>query len=483
MGLYVESREIREFSLAKMGNKQQSLLGGSPRKTESKLVTDTVGNWLCGACGFANEPDAAKCKVCQSSAPPSSVPAQAKKSTFFKSLSGKRNVASSISDASPVSSSKNLPTAIKSSQDESPRLTPRPFEDLKTSDEGKTMNGKKKSEPKMNSAMRMRTLVISKGENHALVFLKPGVPKTEAVRDAIEEHFLEFKCQLTSEGMLNAEDIAEKGIIDNHYAALAKNALDLNPGPRELAQNVKDQYVQTFGVPYSDDKVLTLGQFQKMCPDVSSHDIDKAWANGKKVKLAGGIYVGRLEGLESINSIAPSYRPLLIVNGFYAAMRNDYITPGNQVLYFTVEWKEKDLSWKDFRSLVVGATDPTKADPKSLRGKMRAHWKQLGLKEAPTIQNNCVHASAGPIEAMRERATWIGLPLEKDPFAQKMLSEGVPLDMIESLSNNCVVTVDDKTGPAFDIFEDLDSGKVIQATLRLAAEGSKSRASSDSSIE
>jgi len=112
---------------------------------------------------------------------------------------------------------------------------------------------------------------------------------------------------------------------------------------------------------------------------------------------------------------------LLVVNGFYAAMRADYLEHGNQVLYFTVEWKEKDLSWKDFRALAVGSTDPAKAHPESLRGKMLKHWKEIGLKEAPSIQNNCVHASAGPIEAMKERATWIGMPLEQDPFAQAML--------------------------------------------------------------
>ena len=326
---------------------------------------------------------------------------------------------------------------------------------------------KKKSEPKMNALHRMQTLIISKEENHALVFVKPSVPKTDEIRIHIEEHFNAFKVQLTSEGTLTAEDIAARGIIDKHYAALSKNAMDLNPPKRTLSEKVQEDFQKSFGIAYSDDKVLTLGQFMQISPAVSVKDLDSAWTAGKKVKLAGGLYIGRLEALEKDSTIAPQYRPLLVVNGFYAGMRADYITKGHSVLYFTVEWKEKDLSWKDFRGLVVGATDPVKAHPDSLRGKMLKHWKDLGLAEAPSVQNNCVHASAGPIEAMRERATWIEMPIEKDPFAQVMLDQGIPLDMIKAWADNAQVTVGDKSGPAFDVFEDVDSGEVVKMALQV----------------
>jgi len=318
----------------------------------------------------------------------------------------------------------------------------------------------------MAASRRMRTLVINKEENHALVFIKPSVPKIDSVREHIEEHFNAFKCHLTSEGTVTAEEIAAKGVIDKHYSALSRNAMDMNPAKRTLADNTMKDFEAAFGIPYADEKVLTLGQFLQISPQITAKEIDAAWNAGKRVKIAGGLYVGRLEALEDNEKVAPGFRPLLIVNGFYAAMRADYLEHGNQVLYFTVEWKEKDLSWKDFRALAVGATDPAKAHPDSLRGKMLKHWKEIGLKEPPSIANNCVHASAGPIEAMKERATWIGMPLEQDPFAQAMLNEGVPMELIKSWSENGLVTLDDKTGPAFDVFEDMDSGKVIRTALK-----------------
>jgi hypothetical protein len=431
-----------------MGNKELT----SPRQKSDRQLIDVSNDiqWLCGTCGIANPADAMKCKVCQTDAPPQilSPSMPSKRGTFFKSRS-KKGVGGN--DGSPRNSDLS---------------SPKPETKKLDSNEQPTLGHKLKSEPKMPALRRIKTLIVSKEENHALVFIKPTVPKHDLIREHIEEHFNSFKCYLTSEGTLSADEIAEKGIIDKHYAALARSAMDLNPPKRTVSDKVKEDFNKSFGIPYDDDKIITLGQLMKLNPELSAQELDQAWNAAKRVKLAGGVYVGRLETLETNPKVAPTHRPLLVVNGFYAAMRHDYVAKGNQVLYFTVEWKERDLSWKDFRALAVGATDPTKADPGSLRGKMLKHWRELGLKEPPSIQNNCVHASAGPIEAMRERATWIEVPLENDPFAQAMLNEGVPLELIKSWSENGIVTVDDKTGPAFDIFEDMDSGRVIRMAIR-----------------
>ena len=408
-------------------------------KRESDLNSKSL-RWTCGACGFQNVSEDSKCKVCGSDAPEISTSLASPRKGTLRTLLGRK---------SSFRKDENSSRSLKSN----------------LSDKELTRNS---SQPKMSAERRMKTLIINKEENHALVFIKPTVPKLDVIRDAIEEHFNSFKCALTSEGTLTAKEIEKYGTIDKHYAALSKKALDMNPAPRILDELVARNFENSFGTKYSDDKVLTLGQFMKMAPNITPKEIDNAWSEGTRVKIAGGFYIGRLEKLEENLSIVPDYRPLLVVNGFYASMRADYLTEGNEVLYFTVEWKEKDLSWKDFRCQVVGATDPTKADPNSLRGKMLKHWKHLGLKEAPSVQNNCVHASAGPIEAMRERATWINMPLESDPFAQAMMNEGVPLSLIKSWSDNEIVDVNGKSGPAFDIFEDMDSSRVIQLALKVA---------------
>ena len=281
----------------------------------------------------------------------------------------------------------------------------------------------------------------------------------------MEAHFIENKCSLTSEGTLTAAEIRDKGIIDMHYAALARNAMELDPPTRDLSPKTAADFEAAFGRPYGDGScVETLGQLLKRRPELTAAQIDAAWNASPKVKLGGGLYVGRLAPLEASDALrGPKAEPLLVINGFYASMRADYVEDGNQVVYFTVEWREKDLSWAEFRQNVVGATDPAKAVPTSLRAKLLRAYKELGISALPSIQNNCIHASAGPIEAMRERSVWVGMPLNDDPFAQVLVNHnGIPFSLVQSWANNDIVSFEDRSGPAFDVFEDVDSSKVVE---------------------
>lgn len=327
---------------------------------------------------------------------------------------------------------------------------------------------------KIPSKHLIDTSSFSKDKNYAVVFLKPTVPKTDLIRARLESHFAAFKVQLTSEGTLTAKEINEKGIIDMHYSALAKNAMDMSPTakrPAQLTEELHEKFKQEFGVEYSNpETVLTLGQFLQRTPQLSAQQLDLAWQHAKKLKIAGGFYVGRLEELEGDSTVCPEVRPLLVVNGFYASMRRDYVEKPNTVLFFTAEWKEQDLSWKDFRAECIGSTNPATASASSLRGKMLQHWEDLGLPQKPDVTRNCVHASAGPIEALRERATWIQISLDQDPFAKLLLAQGVPRAYIEHCTNNEEVTVEGKTGPAFDVFEDVNSSTVVDQLLKAAAE-------------
>jgi len=106
------------------------------------------------------------------------------------------------------------------------------------------------------------------------------------------------------------------------------------PFARELDASMQAKFKETFGLDYNNGKcIITLKQLMDSRPEVSSSAIDKAWGAAQKLKLAGGLYVGRLNQLEKDEA------PLLVINGFYAAMRADYIKPGNRVVYFTVEWQ------------------------------------------------------------------------------------------------------------------------------------------------
>lgn len=312
---------------------------------------------------------------------------------------------------------------------------------------------------------RLETIDVSPKENHALVFIKPHAAGSQLVKEYVEKYLQEHKCYITGEGELLAKDIDQRGIIDKHYSAIATNAMKVLPKDLFITDEKKNEFKEKFGESWENENengnIYNVRTIQEKFPELSLKEISEAWLDPSSVvmKLGPGNYVGKLGKLEHVQS------PLYLVNGFYIAMRQYYVEEGAKVIYFTVEWNENELSWADFRSKVIGSTDPREADPNSLRGRLYQEYQTFGLTEEPNKSKNCVHASAGPIEAMKERATWIELDLDKDPFARVMKSKGVSDELLKKWGNNETCKIGSKQGPAFDLLEDLNSSAVIDLAI------------------
>ncbi|CAK9030232.1 unnamed protein product [Durusdinium trenchii] len=170
-------------------------------------------------------------------------------------------------------------------------------------------------------------------------------------------------------------------------------------------------------------------------------------------KLRSGLYCARLEGGKT--------GELFVLNGFYSRMREKFTAEGVTVHWHVVSWPASRLSWADFRSTVIGATNPKDATDGSLRARIRDDWEALGLKEETNYQDNGVHASAGPLEALRERMVWLGDDIEADSFGCALAS-ACPIGL-KTLVENPIITVDGKTGPAFDLLEEMDASESLEA--------------------
>ena len=110
------------------------------------------------------------------------------------------------------------------------------------------------------------------------------------------------------------------------------------------------------------------------------------------------------------------------------------------------EFEEDVLSRRAFRRDVIGATDLEAAADGSARAALRA-LRHFGLDAAPSTGNNGVHASAGPLEGLKERCVWAGATLESDAFAQQPLAAGLERSTLEAwLDTNPVVTLEDRQG-------------------------------------
>lgn len=152
---------------------------------------------------------------------------------------------------------------------------------------------------------------------------------------------------------------------------------------------------------------------------------------------------------------------IFVINGFYLLNREKFTAKGKVVHYYVVEWNESDLAWVDFRGKVIGPTNPNDAPSDSLRGSILKDWEALELAEAPTVSDNGVHASAGPLEGLVERNVWLGATLEEDAFAKAVLHAGGDAALLTQWMSNPSVTLGDQKAPVFDLLEDLQTSEVV----------------------
>lgn len=72
---------------------------------------------------------------------------------------------------------------------------------------------------------------LSGKTNSAFVFIKPHACKGKpgAVEKVVEDKFNSVGIRVTGKGEILAEDIDKNFLIDNHYGAIAKKAMQLTP--------------------------------------------------------------------------------------------------------------------------------------------------------------------------------------------------------------------------------------------------------------
>jgi nucleoside diphosphate kinase len=299
------------------------------------------------------------------------------------------------------------------------------------------------------------------GDNDALVFVKPHACNAQVV-SAVRAFLAEHGVSVVSSGEISGPQIDKEGIIDAHYAHIAKVAMKLSASSLPVSADKKGEFASKFGKG-SWDELASSGQILNLREYAAKtgkgfKEIEDLWRATSAFKLAPGTYVAWMAD-----------GGVFVLNAFYGMMRSIYTVPDAKVMYLIVRWSESKLSWADFRGKVIGATDPSKAVEGSLRNKIMREWKELGLASEPNTGNNGVHASAGPVEGLRERMVWVGATLEADAFGKAALAAGVKRKLLDSWLNNDRVKIGDKEGNAFDLLEDINSSEAIRIALEASS--------------
>jgi nucleoside diphosphate kinase len=294
-------------------------------------------------------------------------------------------------------------------------------------------------------------------ENRALVFIKPDAANSTVI-DFINRFLAGWGVELSDPLTMRGSSIAAEGTIDSHYFAIALTAVHTRPAEYSMQSEAVMQFQSAYGISW--EKALESGRLlnavdaQEQLGGISGIELNEIWKRCEQVKMAPGLYAGKTSPADSEDPETP----LFIINGFYPGQREVFTDPEAQVLLYEARFSPETLSWEHFRTVVIGATDPTAAADGSLRAQILKRWQEFGLASPPETSSNGVHASAGPVEGLRERMVWLGTDPSADPLARRLVSLGCTSPFIDRLLENAEITLPDQTGPVFDLTEDMDTG-------------------------
>ena len=294
-------------------------------------------------------------------------------------------------------------------------------------------------------------------KNSAFVFIKPAA-NTAATQALVKEVFASKSITITSEGEIDAAEIDAKKLIDQHYYAIASKAT--LTAPKDLPVPA-DKFKAKFGVEWTEALAKDLVcNAAEACArfGCDADGLNAKWQAakdaGSMIKFGGGFYCALVEGV-------------YVFNGFFMTMRSGFVKPGVSIHYYVVEFEAKDLSWADFRGAVLGPTDPADAPKDSLRGRILAEYRALGIENEPFTGENGVHASASPLEGLAERMNWLGADAAGDVFGKEMLAAGISPETIKAWFVDPAVTHPEGKGSVFDLLEDLDADACLAKCLAI----------------
>ncbi len=301
--------------------------------------------------------------------------------------------------------------------------------------------------------------------NSAFIFLKPHA-NNPLTQELVVNVLRERGITILKEGEFNGREIDENHLIDQHYYSIASKATLLKP--HELSVPA-DKFSAEFGEVW-DDVLREKRAFNALDAqrefNISAIEFNELWNAARKVKLGGGFYCAEIpvSSRMEISSSHPPISSIYTFNGFFMSMRSKFVAQNSSIHYYVVEFEPTKLSWADFRGKVLGPTDPTQAPADSLRGKIYTQWKDLGLLGEPNVSDNCVHASASPLEGLVEKLNWLHVRLDADPFGSAVLNSGISQETIIAWSRDPQV----KGKSIFDQLEDLDAESCLKKMLLLA---------------
>lgn len=284
---------------------------------------------------------------------------------------------------------------------------------------------KDKENPSILSNFKLKT----NKKNQLLAFFKPEVflektpEQIEKIMKLVFEKLEKHNVSIDGTALFPGTAVARYQIMDRHYGVI--NTLSKSAS-KILSNEERETVFKTLGIADKNTKILGGHEAFEIAGINNTYDFDQYWLEAKSTRIRGGFYVRTMK----ING-----ETTVVVDGFHPHQLAHYTETDRNLGIMLVS---SDTSWATLRDEMLGVSFPQDAHKDSIRGIMHKNAQDYGFKSVG-IQNNIMHLSAGPTEALFEIDNFLNAPfgidfLEKEAkLAESLLLAGIKPEDIKKI--------------------------------------------------
>ena len=284
--------------------------------------------------------------------------------------------------------------------------------------------------------------------NEFVIFSKPELGRLDeeylaGVWDLFAGAFAEYGVRIHRVKIMTGPDLERAGAMQQHYGVINQISREGRPA---LTESAEQALQQGYGDALAESEVIGGHQFLDRYPEVSEYALAMLFANADVQRLGPGTYAASLR-MDSDR--------VIVLNGFHPRQLGFFIAADAMCAFLH---GSSTTDWEVLRSELIGATDPAKAAPGSIRGRLKADPAAYGLTTVNSNFNG-VHMSAGPLEGLGELDRFFGevQDLSAWTFAEQLRDAGLSDADLPELLANPVLTADGERGTAFDLTEGMNA--------------------------
>ncbi|MCD6227672.1 hypothetical protein J7J90_04215 [Candidatus Micrarchaeota archaeon] len=299
-------------------------------------------------------------------------------------------------------------------------------------------------------------------KHELLFFIKPEVTDPDnhvdlsSVLDIIFNIFKEYSIFVEGIYTIGASYLKKYNLIANHYSVINRVAKE---GIEALSNDALKMFNEVYNIDSKNpgDNVEILGGFQflQKYKNFDPKSLELLWSNTGFKKIASGVFATKLKLFN---------KEIYLLNGFFPFRLEHYTSKGKSIVVMIIS---SNVGWDTLRNKMLGITDPQKAYDGSIRRILFEYKDRWSLKNVNTGYN-CVHMSAGPIEALSEIVRFLSrydnnviIKPDETMIGKRFIDGGFSNDDLDYFMSNPKVLYKGRVTNIFDLTEENNIEEVI----------------------